>query len=231
MADDQLRPPARGSPGQATSSSIAGRERPDRGPVTASVPSCGGSGAAGQGWTGRRPGDGCVPSRVPVGPVVRLRDGSGPGRRRRTRLRLPGGSARCTGAVGGGSRREPSCVEVGRRPEEHRRREARAADVGRQEAEWLGDRVVGRGHPGKRATGLGVLEAVRRTTSSGWLPWSREEHVRSGARARPSGERAPCGARGPGPSRRRGRAPDRVGQRVPPRPHRSGRRRRPPGLR
>jgi hypothetical protein len=48
-----------------------------------------------------------------------------------------------------------------------------AAVVGRQASDGLGDRVVGRGHPGKRATGLGVLGALRRTASSGWLPWSR----------------------------------------------------------
>jgi hypothetical protein len=154
------------------------------------------------------------------------------GRRRRTRLRLPGGSARCTGqsavgrgenrrasksigdrgtggagrasphtsappwrvralhrAVGGGSRREPSCVEVGRRPECTVGGEPEAADVGRQGSDGLGDRVVGRGHPGKRATGLGMLGALRRTTSSGWLPWSRLQ--RADASIRSSRERAP----------------------------------------
>jgi hypothetical protein len=49
-----------------------------------------------------------------------------------------------------------------------------AARIGLQAADVLGDRVVGRGHPGKRATGLGVLEVGRRTASGGWLPWSRE---------------------------------------------------------
>jgi hypothetical protein len=154
------------------------------------------------------------------------------GRRRRTRLRLPGGSARCTGqsavgrgenrrasksigdrgtggagrasphtsappwrvralhrAVGGGSRREPSCVEVGRRPECTVGGEPEAADVGRQGSDGLGDRVVGRGRPGKRATGLGMLGALRRTTSSGWLPWSRLQ--RADASIRSSRERAP----------------------------------------
>lgn len=140
----------------ASSSSVARRRRPDRGPVTASARSCrlvpapwARSGPVRDPGTGR-------PSRVPgdLGfPPGRIRS---VGRRRRTRLRLPGGSARCSGAVGGGSRREPSCVEVGRRPEVHRRREPAAADVGLQ-GRWLGDRVVGRGHPGKRATGLGVL--------------------------------------------------------------------------
>jgi hypothetical protein len=92
-------------------------------------------------------------------------------------------------AVGGGSRREPSCVEVGRRPECTVGGEPEAADVGRQGSDGLGDRVVGRGHPGKRATGLGMLGALRRTTSSGWLPWSRLQ--RADASIRSSRERAP----------------------------------------
>ncbi len=81
----------------------------------------------------------------PVSRPASPRTSAPPGRVRA----LPGGSRR-------GSRREPSCVAVGRRPDVHRRREARGGR-GRPAGRWLGDRSVGRGHPGKGATGLGGL--------------------------------------------------------------------------
>ena len=87
------------------------------------------------------------PSRTPGGPGLRL-DGSGrPGRRRRVDLGLPGGSARCPGAVGGGSRRDAYCDEVGRRQEEHRRGWSQGVRV--QVGVELVSRIDGHGHPGK----------------------------------------------------------------------------------
>jgi hypothetical protein len=103
-----------------------------------------------------------------------------PGRRCRTRLRLPGGSARCTRASRRWVEARTVVRHVGRRPGVRRRRGARAADVGLQAESSARNRVVGRGHPGKKATGLGVLEVERRTASGGWLPWSRI-CIRSGA--------------------------------------------------
>jgi hypothetical protein len=111
-----------------------------------------------------------------------------PGRRRRTRPRLPGGSARCTRASRRWVEARTVVRNVGRRPGVHRRKGARAADVGLQAESSARNRVVGRGHPGKRATGLGVLEVERRTASGGWLPWSRIS-VRSGAGLRLSRRR------------------------------------------
>lgn len=63
-----------------------------------------------------------------------------------------------------------------------------AAEIGLQAGYSAGDRVVGRGHPGKRMTGRGVLGVERRTASRGWLPWSRY-CIRSGAGLRPSRRR------------------------------------------
>jgi hypothetical protein len=61
-------------------------------------------------------------------------------------------------------------------------------------AEVLGCRVVGRGSPRGEGTGHGVLEAVRLTASSGWVPWSR--CVRPGAHgARQGGGRGDPRAR------------------------------------
>jgi hypothetical protein len=130
-----------------------------------------------------------VPHRVPVGPVLRLRRSGKPCRRCRTRLRLPGGSARCTRA----RRRwvearivvRHSRSAAGSAPSEGSQV---AAEIGLQAADVLGDRAVGHGHPGKRATGRGVLRMERRTASSGWLPWSRNS-IRSGAGERPSRRR------------------------------------------
>ena len=72
----------------------------------------------------------------------------------------------------------------------------------------LRDRVVGHGHPGKWAAGLGVLGVERRTASGGWLPWSRELHsVRRGLAPISEAARgnrepgSPAGHRGPGPGR------------------------------
>ena len=68
------------------------------------------------GRSGQRPGDGGRPGAGTGGCLVLSPADPRPVRQRVTRLRLPGGSARCPrGAVGGGSRRERSCSEVGRR--------------------------------------------------------------------------------------------------------------------
>ena len=162
--DEELRPPARGPRARRRRPASRAGSGPDRGPITASVrPPARASGAGGQGRTGQRPGDESVPcgyredllfaSRTdPVDRPASPHTSAPPWRVRALHR-----------AVGGGSRREPSCVEVGRRPECTVGGEPEAADVGRQGSDGLGDRVVGRGHPGKRATGLGVLGAVRRT--------------------------------------------------------------------
>jgi hypothetical protein len=91
----------------------------------------------------------------------------------------------------------------------------------------LGRPSGGRRSPGEEGDRDRRARAVRRTASSGRLPWSRVVRsgaggARIGARGRPSRERAPeRRARGPCPSRRWGRSPDRTGHRVTPRPDES----------
>ena len=137
----------------------------------------------------RDPGDAERPSPGTGGTCFRLRRSGKPCRRCRTRLRLPGGSAPCTRArrrwVGARTVVRQSRSAAGSAPSEVSQV---AAEIGLQAADVLGDRAVGHGHPGKRATGLGVLRMERRTASSGWLPWSRNS-VRSGAGERPSRRR------------------------------------------
>ena len=173
----------------------------------------GGLGAVGQVRTGQRPGDGTsligyredlVPSPA-TDPVGRA------GVAAHVCASLEGPRA-ARGRVGGGSRREPSCVEVGRRPEVHRRRGARWRPRSACRLRRLGDRVVGRGHPGKRATGLGVLgegggrrpaagcrgRAVLRCGSAGSLQ-GRVPRGTSSRRSPGTGRAAPAAEnRGPG---------------------------------
>ncbi len=127
----------------------------------------------GQVPSGQRSGDdGGRPSRTPEGPVVRLGDGSGRAGPTAPRRSLPPWRVRALrGAVGGGSRRDAYCGEVGRRQEEHRRRGARWCACRGRRARDPSRRSRSPGEGG--VTGHGVLEAVRRTASSGWVPWSR----------------------------------------------------------
>jgi hypothetical protein len=111
-----------------------------------------------------------------------------------------------------------------------------AAEVGLQAVDVLGDRGVGHGHPGKGATGLGVLEGGAEDGVQRLAAVVAQQHsVRrwgapiSGATPRSLREGTPEGARGPGSSRRWGRTPGRAGQRVTACPDQSGRRRRRPG--
>ena len=108
-------------------------------------------GAVGQALAGQRPGDVGASLSGYREDLFFACDGSGlPGRPCRTRLRLPGGSARCTRAAGGGrgeNRRASSRSAAGRAPSEVSQV---AAEIGLQAADVLGDRVDGRDHPGKR---------------------------------------------------------------------------------
>jgi hypothetical protein len=181
--------------------SLLSRGRPDRVPVVAS--------AAAAGCRRHRPDPGPrsetrgtdVPARVPGGPVLRLRrSGAGPASPHtsappvRVRALHEGESA-----VGRGENcRAERRSAAGSAPSQG----ARAADVGLQAESSARNRVVGHGHPGKRATGLGVLEVERRTASGGWLPWSRI-CIRSGAglhlsRRRRAGPRGTSSARNSG---------------------------------
>ena len=107
-------------------------------------------GADGQVRAGQRPADAERPQRVPVGPVLHLRRIRRAGRQCRTRLRLPGGSARCTRA----SRRwveartvvRQSRSAAGSAPSEGSQV---AAEIGLQAMDSARDRVVGHGHPGE----------------------------------------------------------------------------------
>ncbi len=208
---------------QATSSSVARRERPDSGPVPAGAPSCRRGAPSARSGPVRDPGTGC-PFRVPGdlgSPPERIRSA---GRRRRGRLRLPGGSARCPEAVGGGrgeNRRASQSVggrtcTVGGKPE--------AAGVGLQVGGSGTDPSVavtrGRGRPVSAGSGC-AEDGVQRLAAVVALA-AVPRLFRS------SGERAPYGARRPGVPRRCGSASHRAGHRVTASPGRPGRRRRPP---
>jgi hypothetical protein len=98
-------PTGTSSTSRASSSSIAPRlpRGPGPGPPERPRACCRGSAPVGQVDPVRDPGDGVRPGRVPEGPVDHLDDGSGrPGRQCRTRLRPPGGSARCQRQSAGG---------------------------------------------------------------------------------------------------------------------------------
>jgi hypothetical protein len=149
------------STGQATSSSVACRERagPGTGHHECSVLRSVRRAPMARAGPVRDPGDEVSLSRVPGGPVSHPADGSG-GR--------SGVAAHVCASLEG-----PRAALGSRRGVEARtvvRRSRAAAGVapsevsqgGRcrpAESEWLGDRVVGRGHPGKGATVLGVLGA------------------------------------------------------------------------
>ena len=156
----------------------------------------------------RDPGDdGGRPSRTPEGPVVHLGDGSGPGRRRRVDLCLPGGSARCEeqSAVGRGEMRTAEKSVGGRRNTVGGKPGSARAGCGSAR-----EPSRGRGHPGKesdrsrRARG-GAGDGVQRLAAVVAL-WS------AGRSRRPAGGWP-------------GRSPGPVGGRVPPRPGQSRRRR------
>lgn len=138
-----------------------------------------------------------------------LGDGSGrPERRRRVDLCLPGGSARCMeqAAVGRGEMRTAEKSVGGRRNTVGEEPGSARAGCGGAREPSRRSRSRGKGE----VTGHGVLEAVRRTASSGWVPWSR--CVSAGRSWRPA-ERWP------------GRSPGPAGRRVAARPGRSRRRR------
>ena len=171
VADEELRPPARRSTsGQATSSSIARRPRaagPRPGRRERRAPRAI-VGAAGQVASGQRPGDGgrplpgtgrtcCSPATDPVGRPAAPHASAPPWRVR----------ALHGGRVGGGSRREPSCVEVGRRPEVHRRRRARwrprsACGRGRARGPSRRSRSPGEGGDRSRRARGGAEDGVQR---------------------------------------------------------------------
>jgi len=124
VADNMLCPPAlsfraMSTRGQATSSSIAvSRVRPDRVPVSRAPPPHAGHRRR---WPGpcrsETRGTRSVPHRVPVGPVFAC---DGPESRAVGAARVCAsleGPRAARGRGGGGSRRESSCVTVGRRPE------------------------------------------------------------------------------------------------------------------
>ena len=75
------------------------------------------------------------------------------------------------GAVGGGSRRDPYSGEVGSAAGGAPSEESQGARAGCGSAREPRRRSRSPGEG--EVTGLGVLEAVRRTASSGWVPWSR----------------------------------------------------------
>ena len=119
-------------------------------------------------------------------------DGSGPDRRRRVDLGLPGGSARCVeqSAVGRGEMRTAEKSVGGRRCTVGGEPGSARASCGGAREPSRRSRSPGEGE----VTGHGVLEAVRRTASSGWVPWSR--CVQPGARgARQGGGRGDPRAR------------------------------------
>ena len=165
-------------------------DRPDRVPVVPAPPPRGSPAPTARSRRSETRGRAFVPSRVP-GRTCSTRDGSEtPARRRRTRLRLPGGSARCTRA----SRRWDEARTVvrrsrsaaGRAPSEVSQvaAEGRPAGCGRAR----GTECVGHGHPGKRATGRGVLGwSGGRRPAAGCR--GRATSIRSGAVSRPSRER------------------------------------------
>jgi hypothetical protein len=191
--------------------------RPDQGPdpaARASVPSGRGTGGL---HDVRRPArfrpvrdPGTTASSLPdtgrtCGPPRRRIRPAGPTAPRRS---LPPWRVRALrGAVGGGSRRDAYCGEVGRRQEVHRRGRARKCAC---RVRKCSEPSRGRGHPGKesdrsrRARG-GAGDGVQRLGAVVAL-WS------AGRPWRPAGWRP-------------GRTPGPVGGRVPPRPGQSRRRR------
>jgi hypothetical protein len=191
-------------------------------------PAFGAPGADGQGRTGQRPGGRGVPfpgtGRTCVAPRGRIR---WPVRRRRTRLRLPGGSARCTGQSAGGRGENRRASKSGG---------GRSCTVGGEPGRPMSAGKVGMARgPSRRSRSPGEggdrsrrARGVRRTASGSWLLWSRITAWNASIGS--LGERAPGGARGPGSSRRQGRSPDRAGQGVTPCLDQSGRHRRHRGL-
>jgi len=196
---------------------------PDLLPVVASssrLPSL--RGAGGQVAPVRDPGTADVPVRVPEGAWSfprRIRGRPGSASRVCASLEGPRAALEGQSAVGRGENgRAAKSVGGEGAPSGEARRPG-----GREACENSHDRAAVVDHPGKWATGRRA-RAERRTASSGRLPWSRVVRsgaggARIGARGGPSRERAPeRRARGPCPSRRWGRSPDRTGHRVAPRP-------------
>jgi len=232
VADEELRPPLRGATRAVRG---ARRRRPASPSPEAAGPRPGRREHRAAGGRAARPGpcpvrdpEGEIPSRAPGGPALRLR---------RTRYRpvaphvsAPPWRVRALheGESAGGRGQSDRAVRrsaAGSAPSE--RSQGRPRSAGRLRTQR--DRVVGRGHPGKGVTGLGVLGVERRTASRGWLPWSRiSMSVRRGlapiseAASRPLRERAPRGVRGPGSSRRPGRSTGRTRQRVTACPDQAG---------
>ena len=224
-----LRPPARAPRARRRRPASRAGSGPDRRPVTASVPSC--VRCAGRRWPGpdrsETRGTRCPfagTGRTCVAPRGRIR---WPVRRRRTRLRLPGGSARCTGQAAGGRGENRRASKSGG---------GRSCTVGGEPGRPMSAGKVGMARgPSRRSRSPGEggdrsrrARGVRRTASSSWLLWSRITAWNASIGS--LGERAPGGARGPGSSRRQGRSPDRAGQGVTPCLDQSGRHRRHRGL-